>query len=213
MASAALEHLTDHFELLIAEEESIVERWFTDVLADMRRFEEEYSNNHPGISNAIDVHGSKHILNNYIRHILDRRILTPSQLRRISPLGLYAKAGLSTDIEPSPSATLYSPLETHDIRLLTIISIEGSHIVCRLDTYPCWLAPEFDALSYCWGLDTDTASITCNNRQLEIRQNLYGALKYLLEDRPAPNPTAMDRRLMSEPGGRHRESRSSATHG
>jgi len=81
---------------------------------------------------------------------------------------------------------LYRPLEESDIRLLTVIRHDGSRAFCRLDTVPREEAPEYDAISYCWGEDTRTSTITCNSSEHAIRTSLFVALKYFLDGRPPP---------------------------
>jgi hypothetical protein len=77
-------------------------------------------------------------------------------------------------------APLYSQLERNEIRLLSVISNDDQILVCRLDTYHRLEAPEFDALSYCWGESTETTTIICNNKELPILTSLYVALQHLI---------------------------------
>jgi hypothetical protein len=78
-------------------------------------------------------------------------------------------------------SNLYQPLGKYKIRLVSLIKHDGDKLVCRLDRYPQWLAPEYDALSYAWGNSTDTTTIICNGIELSISTALHVALRHLLE--------------------------------
>lgn len=142
--------------------------------------------NRPELSVAELLQLRRWVLDKSIRYFPNVGFLTRAEAPTMVLLGLYTKAALSINDTTSTASTMYSPLETQDIRLLTILSAEGEDVVCRLDTYPCWLAPDYDALSYCWGEDEETTSIVCNESKLEIRKNLCNTLQYLLKDRPRP---------------------------
>ena len=63
-------------------------------------------------------------------------------------------------------SSLYKPIQHHEIRLLTLAA-SGY----RLNSWPQWLAPDYDTLSYCWGESTETIVISCNGRDFEIRKS------------------------------------------
>jgi hypothetical protein len=81
---------------------------------------------------------------------------------------------------------LYRPLEEGEIRLLTIISHNEFTAVLQLETHPRDRAPDYDAVSYAWGEDLSTKSVSCNGICLRIRTNLFKALPYLDRCRPEP---------------------------
>lgn len=83
---------------------------------------------------------------------------------------------------------LYNELrvtEPFEIRLVTLEEIdEGTdEVVCRLDTVLLANAPEYRALSYCWGDTEPPAFVKCNGFQLRVTENLTAALKCLLRRR------------------------------
>ncbi|MCJ1405116.1 hypothetical protein MMC11_008342 [Xylographa trunciseda] len=83
-------------------------------------------------------------------------------------------------------SSLYERLGETDIRLLTVSVHDGTTASLELRTYPRTAAPKYDAVSYTWGNDTSTTSVTCNGVSLEIRTNLFRALSYIPNFRPEP---------------------------
>jgi hypothetical protein len=77
-------------------------------------------------------------------------------------------------------STLYSPLDgsNNEIRLLTIQPEDPTNpgLHCRLHAVRLDDSLKFNALSYVWGEETPTRSITINNECVDIRLNLYLAL-------------------------------------
>ncbi|KAK5108232.1 hypothetical protein LTR62_008688 [Meristemomyces frigidus] len=78
--------------------------------------------------------------------------------------------------DPLPHAT--------SIRLLKLLpGILGSSIHCDLEIISLdeshETVPEYEALSYCWGSEPETQSITINQQEQRIRSNLYKALQDL----------------------------------
>jgi hypothetical protein len=186
MASTAPQGSSDQAHTPSLEKLSREEEWITAVLAGADDYVNDCSNRHPEFSSAMLLCQKRLMVDNEIRDALEKILFTRVQARYMVQLDVYIKAGMSTNYAPASSSTLYSPLETHDVRLFTILSNDGEYITCRLQTYPCWLAPDYDALSYCWGDAEETAWIICNDVKLEIRQKLRAALQYLLEGHPAP---------------------------
>ena len=86
----------------------------------------------------------------------------------------------------SRKSHLYQALGKYEIRLISLIEHDGQKLVCRLDTYPHWLAPEYDALSYVWGDPTDTTVIICNGIELSIGTPLHVALRHFLDGAAQP---------------------------
>ena len=81
---------------------------------------------------------------------------------------------------------LYKCLDRTEIRLLTDVSHNTDTAELELRTYLREEAPEYDAVSYTWGENLTTTSVSCNGLQLLIRKNLFRALPYIHEIRPAP---------------------------
>jgi hypothetical protein len=73
----------------------------------------------------------------------------------------------------------YTPLATGEIRLLVPDHASENGLYWQLQTVRLDTEPDFDALSYTWGSQADTYSISCNHRQLQVHHNLFVALPYL----------------------------------
>lgn len=66
------------------------------------------------------------------------------------------------------------------IRLLELLpGKHADHISCRLHLVSLGSHPEFEALSYCWGDDTEKLSIQVDEKVLNVTQNLRSALRHL----------------------------------
>lgn len=102
-------------------------------------------------------------------------------------MDLYHRSAPEASEEDEEEPHLYEQVEKHDIRLLTILEYDDESIVCRLETWPLWLAPDYDAVSYCWGENTERRALECNGWELEIRTSLFLALRRFAEDRPQPH--------------------------
>lgn len=76
------------------------------------------------------------------------------------------------------SSTLYLPLKTaQSTRLLTLLpDAPGSPLRAKLFEVDLTSKPHYDAISYTWGDDTSTTSITINGAQVHIRHNLFDFL-------------------------------------
>lgn len=81
-----------------------------------------------------------------------------------------------------PNAHIYSPLPQKAIRLLRFISdAEDKDLECELVVFLLDSAPQYNALSYCWGGDFNrSASIRCNRREMMITSILLEALQDLI---------------------------------
>jgi hypothetical protein len=87
------------------------------------------------------------------------------------------------------SVFLYSPLqpEQKHIRLVTIHAspMLSQPIRCSLSTYPIQEAPEYNALSYCWGETQEHQPIFLDEKHFLVTKNLFEALLHLRQpDRP-----------------------------
>jgi hypothetical protein len=80
---------------------------------------------------------------------------------------------------PCGRAYVYKPIPKGYIRLLTIKSSHTQSSIYHLDTYPQVHAPEYDAVSYCWGEDATLTAINCDGFDLTLRYSLFIALQYL----------------------------------
>ena len=74
----------------------------------------------------------------------------------------------------------YSDLVTRQIRLVTILPGSGlEKIQCIIETYDLQEAPEYEALSYCWGDRAPPAFIEVEACSLQVTRSLKIALAYL----------------------------------
>jgi hypothetical protein len=88
-----------------------------------------------------------------------------------------ARAHLKTQNE---KATLYEPLDDHEIRLVTIQ--EGHFddtIHCNISKASLRDEPAYEALSYTWGDLTSRGQIYLNGLPYQVTKNLESALRYL----------------------------------
>jgi hypothetical protein len=92
----------------------------------------------------------------------------------------------------SETSFTYDPLNGDQIRLLTVDRLTRESAQCQLRTYSRSLAPEYDAITYCWGEDTTLATITCNGSNLRIRRSLFKSLKFLCHRKPPYRPLWID---------------------
>ncbi|EPE33347.1 hypothetical protein GLAREA_06359 [Glarea lozoyensis ATCC 20868] len=78
----------------------------------------------------------------------------------------------------TPTAYSYPPLlSDHSFRLLKLFPGTGpERITVQLWQFELPSAPAYDAISYVWGDESSTISITCDSQPLEITQNLHWAL-------------------------------------
>ncbi|KAE9362606.1 HET-domain-containing protein [Stipitochalara longipes BDJ] len=73
--------------------------------------------------------------------------------------------------------------DVREIRLMTIEDWENgsSHIACQLHHFELAHAPEYEALSYCWGDASITQEILVDGDPFLATTNLYAALKQIAE--------------------------------
>ncbi|CAG9994502.1 unnamed protein product [Clonostachys byssicola] len=65
------------------------------------------------------------------------------------------------------------------IRLIRISpGIETDPVRFSLETSPLESAPDYEAISYCWGTDQDQHQVECNGKPLSMHKSLFGGLSY-----------------------------------
>jgi hypothetical protein len=75
---------------------------------------------------------------------------------------------------------VYSPLGKGEIRLLVLEPRSDSHqVICRLEHRLLSGDPDFEALSYCWGVDSKVEQAICDGKTLKITASLFSALSHL----------------------------------
>jgi Heterokaryon incompatibility protein (HET) len=68
-----------------------------------------------------------------------------------------------------------------EIRLLRLhSSANNNEITCELERYPLALAPEYRAISYCWGPPGGNLEIKVNGYSFIVRKNLFDMLNQLV---------------------------------
>ncbi|KAF2653319.1 HET-domain-containing protein, partial [Lophiostoma macrostomum CBS 122681] len=66
------------------------------------------------------------------------------------------------------------------IRLVKILpGVQNADVSCSVVHVPVERTPKYRALSYVWGPPQPSRTISCNGALLNVRDNLYRALKYL----------------------------------
>lgn len=84
-------------------------------------------------------------------------------------------------------SSLYAKgLQENEIRLLTISSYNLETAELELEIYQRDDTPEYDVVSWTWGQDEATTSVSCNMFPLQIRTTLFNALPYLHGARSLP---------------------------
>jgi hypothetical protein len=74
----------------------------------------------------------------------------------------------------------YKPLEDGHVRLLRLSAEEsGEGPVLSMVHVSLDEAPQYDALSYCWGTDPAIHPVQIDNKTLYVRSNLYQALRHI----------------------------------
>lgn len=74
--------------------------------------------------------------------------------------------------EPMPSPT--------SIRLIKLqVKDETGDLVCSLEIGDLSVPPEYTALSYAWGDTSNTATIVCHDKTVQVTQTLHAALQRL----------------------------------
>ena len=77
---------------------------------------------------------------------------------------------------------LYQYLSADCIRLLTCKTTDGTSDLWSLETFERRKAPQYNALSYCWGDDVKQSSIVCNGHCIKVTCSAAGALQMLAQD-------------------------------
>ena len=88
--------------------------------------------------------------------------------------------------DPHAANAIYGPdLATGFIRLLTLHPSTNceDQIKCTLTEVSLYDKPEYEALSYAWGLPGEERAILVNGHSVTVRENLYQALTFLRKDR------------------------------
>ncbi|KAF2272457.1 HET-domain-containing protein, partial [Westerdykella ornata] len=88
-----------------------------------------------------------------------------------------------SECEPGELAFVHTPLNdpAKEIRIATIYpsaSID-SPVLCGLSTFTLSTAPDYEALSYCWGDENDSRPIFLRGRPYRVTTNLFSALRQL----------------------------------
>ena len=86
---------------------------------------------------------------------------------------------------------LYEYLPADRIRLLSVKEVDGRKLH-SLETYRKDEAPDYEALSYCWGEDVRSSSIICNGHTLDITLCLSSALQEVLKVGKGHRPLWVD---------------------
>lgn len=90
-------------------------------------------------------------------------------------------------VTDSPSYVYAKRLRHDEMRILTVLSHGTDGIVrCSLDVYGSSNVPEYQALSYCWGSEEDTAVILIGREHLRVGRNAHLALAHLCKAESLP---------------------------
>lgn len=96
---------------------------------------------------------------------------------------LYQRFGRSQKTRTEPDQFIYSPLDTSvdGLRLVTIEPAKDikANIVCTLQNVTFPEKPRYEALSYTWGVGSDTKWITINRKKFGVGHNLFAALQHI----------------------------------
>jgi len=96
---------------------------------------------------------------------------------------LEANSSALSDLNPLQYRKLDASNGRQPFRLIHILPGEFSRpIECYLNHYTLDECPEYECLSYCWGLSTDKVPIVCNEATLHITPSLESALHYLRDE-------------------------------
>ncbi|KAK4506288.1 hypothetical protein PRZ48_000018 [Zasmidium cellare] len=103
-----------------------------------------------------------------------------------TPLGIFStqmsERDVGTEEELVSNEEIYKPLgHAYSTRLLTLAPSQdlAQPIQCTLKTVHLAERPAYEALSYVWGDETDTATIQVNSKTRHVRPNLRAALARL----------------------------------
>ncbi|KAK4206858.1 heterokaryon incompatibility protein-domain-containing protein [Rhypophila decipiens] len=75
---------------------------------------------------------------------------------------------------------VYSQLGPGEIRLLVLAPRSGwGEVICRLEHRLLSSDPDYEALSYCWGVDDKDHQVICEGKIIKITASLFSALRHL----------------------------------
>ena len=96
---------------------------------------------------------------------------------------LEVNSSALSDLNPLQYRKLDVSNGSQPFRLIHILPGEfSSPIECYLNHYTLDECPEYECLSYCWGLSTDKVPVVCNEATLHITPSLESALHYLRDE-------------------------------
>jgi hypothetical protein len=96
---------------------------------------------------------------------------------------LEVNSSALSDLNPLQYRKLDASNGRQPFRLIHILPGEfSSPIECYLNHYTLDECPEYECLSYCWGLSTDKVPVVCNEATLHITPSLESALHYLRDE-------------------------------
>jgi hypothetical protein len=96
---------------------------------------------------------------------------------------LEVNSSALSDLNPLQYRKLDASNGRQPFRLIHILPGEfSSPIECYLNHYTLDDCPEYECLSYCWGLSTDKVPVVCNEATLHITPSLESALHYLRDE-------------------------------
>jgi hypothetical protein len=117
----------------------------------------------------------------HVLHSLDcSRHRTEDKSRTVSkPLPSESKKTAIEQFIMASTTYEYSALPEGCFRLLTIVSVDGEKITCKLENFLFNEAPEYTALSYAWGNPDASKPIICDGKSLLITPHLHGTFHHL----------------------------------
>jgi hypothetical protein len=79
---------------------------------------------------------------------------------------------------------LYQPLNVDDdeIRLISLEGENSAEVSITIEHVSLINPPSYTALSYCWGNQSDTQTISIDGRKVQVTSNLEAALRQLRAD-------------------------------
>jgi Heterokaryon incompatibility protein (HET) len=98
--------------------------------------------------------------------------------RHVAKFHDYLTAKLNRNIEQRQQYT-YEPLAAGHIRLVRVLRRSLlSELRCELIHVPLSSAPDYEAISYCWGRDPPSKTILMNGQKLAVLPSVYDVLHY-----------------------------------
>ncbi|KAF2399295.1 HET-domain-containing protein [Trichodelitschia bisporula] len=107
-----------------------------------------------------------------------------SRVKHLFPCSLHPELRESDFVSSRDRGFLYEPiLPRTGVRFIQFEDGPNvDEVRCSLVVKPLSEAPAYNALSYTWGDPTSTHTIICNGQPVEIRQNLFAALRQIRKD-------------------------------